>query len=325
LRPSAAALAAVRGCLHPQSAPEPDAGPLRAALARRYGIAQSEAKDAVRVGAGSAALLHAVIAAHAAAGRVLVVSQSSWPPYTQIAAAYGQQPRVVPLRDYRHDLPAITDAAGTRPSLVVLDSPHWATGTTIALPEVRAAAQTLPAGSIIVVDNAYGEYQDDDLDDLDIDLRDTVAAPDCRVLISRTFSKAHQLFGLRVGYMMAAPPIMGAHGPLVGRYDVSRVGHDAALASLTDPGQLAANRQVVRDRRAAVTALLDAAGIPHAAGQGHAVLFTPPRPAEIASTLRAAGATVLDALQHGLPGHLALRLDDPAGDVHAALSTALEA
>jgi histidinol-phosphate aminotransferase len=318
LRPSTVAMAAIRDCVDPRVAPEPDAAPLRAALAQRYGLDEA----GIRVGAGSAALLHAIIARHAVAGGRLLVSQGSWPPYSQIAAAYRLRAKVVSLRDYHHDLVAMVTAAGTRPALVMLDSPHWATGAVVALPQVRALARALPPGSVVVVDNAYGEYQDDDPAS---GLRDTVTVGDGQVLISRTFSKAHQLFGLRVGYLLAAPHVMREHGPLVGRYDVSRIGHDAALASLSDPSHLAGNQHIVRSRRAAATAVLNESAIPHARSQGHGVLFAPPQPQTVADKLRAAGATVLDARQHGLQGHLNLRVDDPDGDVCAALRTALEA
>ncbi|GIF01550.1 aminotransferase class I/II-fold pyridoxal phosphate-dependent enzyme [Paractinoplanes rishiriensis] len=320
--PSPAAVEAVRAVGDLGAAPAPDAGPLRQAIAAHYGIPEA----AVRVGGGTAALLHGCIARQATStdrqtssddrqanvgdreatlGR-LICSTPSWPPYAQIATAYGMRPHQIPLAGYDHNLPAIAGAAGPGTRLVMLDSPHHLTGTTVDLDLARELAADLPPGAAVVYDNVYGEYQDDHLD---AGIRDTIASG-ARVLICRTFSKAHQLFGLRVGYLLAHPQVMAGFGPLVLRYDVNQIAQAAALASLADPGHLAGNRLIVHRNRRLVTALLDAAGIACAPSQGHGVFFVPEDCARAADLLRAAGATVRTPDDHGVDGHLHLRVDD---------------
>jgi histidinol-phosphate aminotransferase len=305
--PSPAALDAVRAVTEFGAAPDPDAGALRRAIGEHYGIGD----DAVRVGGGTAALLHSIIAGHAASGGQLICSAPSWPPYAELASTYGLRPQRIGLAGYDHDLPAIAAAVTTETRLVMLDSPHSVTGTTVDLDRARELADKLPAGAAVVYDNVYGEYQDDDLT---AGIRDTIRSQ-ARVLICRTFSKAHHLFGLRVGYVMAHPQVMAAVGPLVLRYDVNQLGQSAALASLADHGHLAANRLITHRNRRLITALLHAAGITHAPSQGHGVLFAPHHLEAAAALLRAAGAALRGPDDHGIPEHLHLRVDNLPTDV----------
>lgn len=315
--PSPSALAAVRAVTGLGSAPDPDAGTLRRALAARYGIETG----AVRAGPGSAALLHAVIAGRAAAGGQVICSVPSWPPYADLAAAYGLKTCQVPLAGYRHDLPAITAAITPDTRLVILDSPHSVTGTTVGLGEARELAAALPPGAAVVYDNVYGEYQDNDIAPA---IRDTVRSGE-PVLVCRTFSKAHHLFALRAGYIMAPPQVMARSGPLTLRYDVSQPAQAAALASLADTGNLAANRHITRRGRHLASATLQAAGIPCAPGEGHGLLFAPPGPARAAAVLQTAGTAVREPPGHGVPGHLHLRTDNiPTSVLRDALTAMLE-
>jgi len=331
-RPSPAALAALHDAGNAYAAPDPDSTRLRHALAAHFAIPDTgDAGDineraggpdaAVRVGPGTAALLHATIARKAPAGGDVICSAPSWPPYAQLTAAYGMRPRLVPLAGYAHDLAAITTAITPHTRLILLDSPHCVTGTTVPLHEARALARALPHGAAVVYDNVYGEYQDDDLTAA---IRDTVTSG-ARILVCRTFSKAHQLFGLRVGYLLAHPHVMHAHGPTILRYDVSRPAQAAALASLNDPTHLERNRDLVRANRQQAGELLTRAGIRHSPGQGHGILFAPTDPAAVTARLRAAGATVRTPDEHGVHGHLHLRVDDlPPDNLLHALTAALE-
>ncbi|WP_157751912.1 aminotransferase class I/II-fold pyridoxal phosphate-dependent enzyme [Actinoplanes derwentensis] len=307
LRTSPAALQAIRGCPDPGLPPEPESETLRAAVAAQLAVEQ----NAVRVGPGSAALLHAMIARQGPHGGGIVCSAGSWPPYRQNAADYLLNTRTIPLGDgYRHDLTAIALACSDRTRLVLLDSPHSAAGTTVPLDEVVDVAARLGPDTAVVLDNAYGDYQDDDLTAAISNAVNSRA----RILVTRTFSKAHQLFGLRVGYVVAHPDVMRTHGPLVGRYDVNRLGQVAAAASLTDPSTVAANRSIIRRRRIAVTDLLTAAGVTVAPSQGHVVLFTAAEAYKTAALLRQAQLSANVLTEPGLAGHLSLRIDDTGLD-----------
>jgi histidinol-phosphate aminotransferase len=316
-RPSPAALAAYHEAANIGAAPDPNSARLRHALATHYAIPDA----GVRVGPGTAALLHAIIARPAPAGGEVICSAPSWPPYAQLTAGYGMHPRLVPLAGYAHDLDAITAAITAHTRLILLDSPHCVTGATVPLHQARTLARALPHSAALVYDNVYGEYQDDELTAA---IRDTVTSG-ARILLCRTFSKAHHLFGLRVGYLLAHPHVMHTHGPTVLRYDVSRPGQAAALASLNDPAHLDRNRNLVRTNRRQAGELLARAGVTHSPGQGQGVLFAPADPAATAARLRTAGATVRTPDEHGVHGHLHVRVDDlPTDDLLNALTSSLE-
>ncbi|MBN1173783.1 MAG: aminotransferase class I/II-fold pyridoxal phosphate-dependent enzyme [Micromonosporaceae bacterium] len=299
---SPAALAALAAPVDLSVAPPRDAVGLRVAIAARYRVPV----EAVLVGPGVASLLHGLVARCASAGGEIVHSAPSFALYPQLAAAYGLRGRAVALRDYRHDLPAMAWQLSDRTRMVLLDSPHNVTGTTVSLPEVVSLARTLPSGALVVFDNVYGEYQDTLVDRAFA----SIVASGAPIVVCRSFSKAHRLFGLRVGYLIAHPEVLARSGPTVLRYDVGALAQAAATASIQDGATVDANRQVVAAARHRVEQALTTAGLTWVPSQSSTVLVhVEPGCDALAMALRDRGCQVRTVADHGLPHHLQLIID----------------
>jgi histidinol-phosphate aminotransferase len=110
---------------------------------------------------------------------------------------------------------------------------------------IEAALDTLPDESLLVLDEAYADFAPEGaIPPLDPD--------DGRVIRLRTFSKAHGLAGLRVGYAIGHPGVIGAFHKVRNHFGVGRPAQEAARASLADAGHLAATREAVAGARAEI-------------------------------------------------------------------------
>src|SRR5947199_22030 len=125
--------------------------------------------------------------------------------YRLVVEAAGGTSRVVPLRDFTHDLEAMAAAVTPRTRLVFLGNPNNPTGTIFRRPAWEAFLRAVPRHLLVVADDAYAEYVDDPEYPDTIRERGDGRVP---VLSLRTFSKLYGLAGLRIGYGVAAAPVI---------------------------------------------------------------------------------------------------------------------
>ena len=223
----------------------PDGGAyrLRAALAERHGARFEE----VAVGAGADGIVDCLSQAVLEPGNAIVCGWPSFPSYVIDALKLGAEPRRVPLRDHRYDLPALLDAVDERTKVVYLCHPNNPTGTSNGRAELDDYFERVPGHVLSVLDQAYFEYvQDPDYPDG----IEEYFKPGRRVLVLRTFSKLYGLAGLRVGYAVGPPEVVEAIAKVRRAFDVSSLAQAAALASLDDPAEIERRRQVNATGRA---------------------------------------------------------------------------
>jgi histidinol-phosphate aminotransferase len=144
--------------------------------------------------------------------------------------------------------------------LVYLSNPDNPMGTWHDGAAVAAFLDALPEGCVLILDEAYGEFAPPEA-------AAPVAADDPRVIRFRTFSKAHGLAGLRVGYALAAPELAQAFDKLRNHFGVNRVAQAGALAALGAGEWLravVAQTEAGRARLAAIAAENGLAALPSA-------------------------------------------------------------
>jgi len=206
--------------------------------------------EAVAVGPGSVGVLAQLIAATCDPGDEVVFAWRSFEAYPilcQIAGAVGVR---VPLVAERHDLPAMAAAITERTRVVLLCSPNNPTGTALGTAELLAFLDLVPSGVLVVLDEAYREFAASEPTDTVALLGST--HPNLCVL--RTFSKAHGLAGLRVGYAIAHPDIADGLRKTQIPFSVSSVAQAAALAALDSADEVAARVAAVVAERPRVEA-----------------------------------------------------------------------
>lgn len=211
--------------------PDAPARGLRRALADRHGVAPEQ----VTVGNGSCELLLLAGQALLDPGTTLVHAAPSFSLYGHLAAAAGAEAVEVPLaEDDGHDLDAMAAAIDERTRLVIVCNPNNPTGVRRTADEIEAFLDGVPEDLAVLVDEAYADF---------------VTAPDAgrtmsmarerpNLLVLRTFSKAHGLCGLRVGYGVGAPGWVEALDKVRQPFNTNALGQAAALESLRHPAAL---------------------------------------------------------------------------------------
>ena len=199
---------------------------LKDALSKRYGLTP----DRIVLGNGSNDVLEMAARAFLAPGTSSVYSQHAFVVYSLATQAIGATGIVVPARDFGHDLDAMAKAVRSDTRVVFVANPNNPTGTWLTPQAVRAFLQKIPADVLVVLDEAYNEYLDAE------DRSDAVRWSDefPNLVVSRTFSKAYGLAGLRVGYGFSHPRVVDLMNRVRQPFNVSDIAQAAATAALHD-------------------------------------------------------------------------------------------
>jgi histidinol-phosphate aminotransferase len=209
--------------------PDPFAGELREHIARRLRVPASH----VAAGPGSASVLHQLMQAVVREGDEVLFAWPSFEAYPHLAEVCRARAVRVPLRDdaHDHDLPAMAEAIGERTRLVIVCNPNNPTGTAVTAPALARFLDRVdraPGDVTVVLDEAYREFVTDPRVPDGAGLyRDRP-----RLVVLRTFSKAHGLAGLRVGYAIAREALAETIRRAALPFGVSSMGQAAAIASL---------------------------------------------------------------------------------------------
>lgn len=205
--------------------------PDTASLELRQRLAQhlSVAHDELAVGPGSVGVLQQIITSFCDPGDEVIFAWRSFEAYPILVTLAGARPVPIPLLpDENHDLDAMAAAMTQRTRVIVLCTPNNPTGTPIASAALEAFLARIPAGVLVVIDEAYVEYVTgpDPVDSIALYRRHP------NVCVLRTFSKAYGLAGLRVGYAVATPELADGLRRAGMPFAVSTLAQQAAVASL---------------------------------------------------------------------------------------------
>jgi histidinol-phosphate aminotransferase len=260
LGPSPAALDAMqRSLAETFRYPDPRGLSLKTALARHLGVDV----ERIALGNGSHELLILLAQCFADAGHSVVFSQFGFAVFPIATAAAGAIAARVPAfsrehasAPYGHDLDAIAAAVREDTRLVYLANPNNPTGTWFDDAAFDRFIARVPRDVLIVVDEAYCEYVD--APGLSTALRLADRYPN--LIVTRTFSKAYGLAGLRVGYLIAHPSVVAIVERLRESFNVNNVALAAAEAALADTAHLANARAFNRAERSWLCEALAARG-----------------------------------------------------------------
>ncbi|GGF48847.1 histidinol-phosphate aminotransferase [Aliidongia dinghuensis] len=219
---------------------DPEAFELRTALARHHGLTL----DHVVLGSGIDELLGLFVRAYLAPGEIAVMSLGGYPTFAYQVAGHGGRIETVPYRDDRNDAEGLVEAArrvGAR--LLYLSNPDNPSGSHLTAASQLELIERLPPNCLLVLDEAYAEFAP-------ADAIPEVSADDPRVVRLRTFSKAHGLAGMRVGYAFGAAETIRPLDRIRNQFGVGRMAQAAALAALADQDHVASVVAAVAQGRA---------------------------------------------------------------------------
>lgn len=235
---AAAALAEARTTL--ARYPDPASSALREALGAAYGL---EAEQIV-CGTGSDELLNLIAMGYAGAGDEVVYVRYGFAVYDIAARKCAATPVIAPDSDYGTDVDALLASVNEKTRVVFVANPNNPTGTLTNDAEIARLHAGLPADCVLVLDQAYGEYMEDD-GPAAFDL----ARSHANVLVTRTFSKIYGLAAERIGWAYGQPGLIATLNRIRGPFNVTSAGQAAALAALSDTGFVAESRAHNREWR----------------------------------------------------------------------------
>lgn len=224
--------------------PDPSGKALKSAIAATHGIDAAE----IALGNGSHELLMQLAQVFAGPEDEVLVSRYCFAVYPIAATAVGARlvlAEALPAdadMPLGHDLAAMAAGIGARTKLVFFANPNNPTGTWVSSAALEAFMANVPPHVLVVADEAYIEYVTDTGLASALALRNRYP----NLIVSRTFSKAHGLAGLRAGYLVADPAIVRLIEPIRESFNLNAMALAAAEATLSDPMHL----EIVRERNA---------------------------------------------------------------------------
>lgn len=190
--------------------------------------------EQVVLGNGSNDLIDFLIRVFVRPGIEVISSRPSFLVYRKMVQIAGGINRVVPLKDFRHDLDAIARAVTPATRIIFLDNPNNPCATVINRTDFDALLKRLPDNVLVVLDGAYEEFVRDSNCPMGYRYPDL----DSRVIGLRTFSKAYGLAGLRIGYGIMDPEIALMLHRVRQPFNVNSAALAAAEAALDDTEHL---------------------------------------------------------------------------------------
>jgi len=228
--------------------------------------------DWITLGNGSNDILELAARAVAQLGDDIIFSRHAFAVYPLASQAVGARAiEVAPTASYGHDLPAMLKAvqsSGDKAKLVFVANPNNPTGSYLQPAEIEAFLQAVPANVVVVLDEAYNEY----------------LAPEQRydaiawvkrfpnMILSRSFSKAYGLAGLRIGYGVAQPALTDLLNRIRQPFNVNSLAQAAAIAAFQDSAFLQQGYEVNRAGYLQLTQAFTEMGLTYLPSAGNFVL-----------------------------------------------------
>jgi histidinol-phosphate aminotransferase len=228
--PSPAALAAMQGALA-QSNRYPDAQALLDQLAERLRVPV----ETLVLGNGSIDVIGALVRAFVSPEHNVVVSEYGYCAYPAFVKEQGAALHIAASGPhFSHDVEQLLTRVDGRTRMVLVDSPTNLAGQSLDAAALTRLVDALPADVLLILDEAYTEFSDGSAP------RDTEQLPlsHPNVIVTRTFSKAYGLAGLRIGYGIADAGLIQCLNRIRPPFPASRVALAGAAAALDDLAHL---------------------------------------------------------------------------------------
>ncbi len=209
--------------------PDPAAKELRHDLAIRFQVDIGN----VIVGAGSEGIMSNIIRTFIMDDDEIIAAANGFIGFRVLVHASGYDAHWVPMKNYKHDLPAMAGKINGQTKLIYLANPDNPTGTFFTKAEFDEFMKKVPDRVLVILDEAYFEYA-----------KHIEEYPDSmhyrydNVITLRTFSKVYGLAGLRVGYGFAHDELITNLMKVKLPFEPSRVAQAAAIAALEDTDHL---------------------------------------------------------------------------------------
>lgn len=276
--------------------PDGNSFALRDAVCKKFHLAP----DQLVFGNGSNDILELAARAFLTPNTEAVYSQHAFAVYPLVTQAVGAKGIVVPAKDFGHDLDAMLAAITPATRIVFVANPNNPTGTLLGKEALLNFLRQVPENVMVLLDEAYDEYLSAEHKSEAI----TWLGQFKNLVISRTFSKAYGLAGLRVGFGMAAPEIAGLMNRVRQPFNVNSVAQAAAVAALQDDAFVERSRALNQAGMVQLTQAFDRLGLSYIPSFGNFVSVRLPNAAQAYQQLLAKGVIVRPVANYEMPEYL---------------------
>lgn len=304
LGPSPLALAAVQAGLQELARyPDGNGFALKQALAEKYSITP----NMITLGNGSNDVLELIARAYVTPAHSVIFSEHAFAVYPLVTQAIGAQAIVTPAKNWGYDLTAIQAAICNHTRLIFIANPNNPTGTWVNKTELLAFLNAVPENILIVLDEAYCEYVDNP--EYPNGLEYLANYPN--VIVTRTFSKAYGLAGLRVGYAISHPDIANILNRVRQPFNVNTLALTAAVAALQDTAYLQKVKTVNQLGMQQLTTAFTAMNLVYIPSIANFVTVAVGEGAKVYEWLLRQGIITRAVGNYGLPQHLRITIGLP--------------
>ncbi len=287
--------------------PEGASPQLRLAVAQFHNVEP----ESVIIGSGSDEIIRLLCEAFLDAEDEAVVTQYGFIRFKQQAAMMGARVIEVPMTDWTHDLELTARAASPRTKIVFIANPNNPTGTFNRNDEIETLLEAIPKTAIVALDEAYFEYAQA-IPGYPSSLPDLVRRHS-NLVVMRTFSKAYGLAGLRVGYALGDPELIGWLDRIRMPFNVSLPAQIATIEALKDTAFLKRVVSLNDAQRASFVPALSDLGFGVGETATNFVFARSPIPGrELFKALVRQGLIIRPLDEYGLSGHVRISIGTAA-------------
>jgi histidinol-phosphate aminotransferase len=310
--PSPLALEAIRSAAAEVNLyPDNDASELRQALAARHQLDEQQ----IFIADGSLGILDVIARTLLVPGTNCISSERSFISYPIITRTIGAQFVGVPMRNDAYDLDAIAEAINEQTRAVILANPNNPTGTMFDADATETFLRRVPESVLVVLDEAYSDFAEYFAQQRGITYSrsfEYVRTGRENVLVLRTFSKAHGLAGIRLGYACGDPELLRYLARVRNSFSVSVVAEAAGLAAIRDVNHI---RKTVENNAVGAAWLMERfkeLGIQAVPTSANFIYFTIDEDANaFAKRMQAEGVIVRSLAPWGAPNAIRVSIGTP--------------
>ncbi|MDD2832413.1 MAG: histidinol-phosphate transaminase [Methylotenera sp.] len=276
--------------------PDGNAFELRSAISQKFKVAPEQ----IVFGNGSNDILELAARTYLTPGDEAIYSQHAFAVYPLVTQAVGATGVVVPAKNFSHDLSGMLAAISNKTKIIFIANPNNPTGTLLAKDDLYAFLKQVPTHILVLLDEAYDEYLSAEHKSEAINWLHEFD----NLLISRTFSKAYGLAGLRVGFGLGHPQVVDMLNRVRQPFNVNSIAQAAAIASLADEDFVARSYALNQAGMLQITTGFDALGLSYIPSFANFVSVKIPNAAQVNRQLLQKGVIVRPVANYEMPDYL---------------------
>jgi histidinol-phosphate aminotransferase len=269
---------------------------LKDAICRHFGVDHGQ----IVLGNGSNDVLELAARAFLQPNVEAIFSQHAFAVYALVTQAIGAIGVTVPAKSFGHDLAGMQAAITPNTRMLFIANPNNPTGTLLDKSELFAFLRNVPGHVLVVLDEAYDEYLPDVLKAESIDW----LAEFNNLIVTRTFSKAYGLAGLRVGFALAHPKVADVMNRVRQPFNVNSIALVAAAAALQDADFVGRSRELNDAGMVQLTAGVQRLGLDYIPSFGNFVCVRTRNAAGVYRRLLESGVIVRPVTGYEMPDYL---------------------